>query len=60
MHTQTHVFYNRSNGYNSLNTAHVRSLTVAEILIRDGLEGLPWVQIAKLTSFQACLVKFFD
>jgi hypothetical protein len=29
----------------------MRSSTVAEILIREGLEGLPWVQTAKLTSF---------
>jgi hypothetical protein len=41
MPTQTQVFYNRGNGYDRLNTANVRSLTVAEILLRDGLEDLP-------------------
>jgi hypothetical protein len=51
MPTQTHIFDNRKNGYGRLNTAQVRSSIAAEILIGEGLEGLPWVWTVKLTSF---------
>jgi hypothetical protein len=53
MPTQTHVFDNRRNSYGHLNTAPVRSSTVAKILLRGGggLEDLPWVRTVKLTSF---------
>jgi hypothetical protein len=49
-----------SNGYSHLNTAHMWSSTVAEILLGEGLEDLPWVRTAKLTSFQAYFIKFID
>jgi hypothetical protein len=39
MTTQTHVFVNRSNGYGRLNTAHVRSSPVAQILFREVLRA---------------------
>jgi hypothetical protein len=47
MPTQTHVFDNRSNSYDHLNTTHVRSSTVTEILLRKGLEDMRWVQTVK-------------
>jgi hypothetical protein len=51
MPTQTHIFDNYSNNYGHLKTAHVRSSTVAENLLREGLEDLTWVQTSELTSF---------
>jgi hypothetical protein len=51
MPTQTHSFFNRSNSYGRLDIAHVRSSLVAKILLREGLDGLPWVQTTKLSSF---------
>jgi hypothetical protein len=39
MPNQTHIFDNRNNGYNRLDTAHVRSSPVAEILLRDVLRA---------------------
>jgi hypothetical protein len=51
MPTERHNFDNRSNGYGCLNTALVRSLIVADILLRGDLEDLPWAWTTKLTSF---------
>jgi hypothetical protein len=48
MPTQTHVFDNRRNSYGRLNTAHMQSSPVTEILLREGLEGLPRVRTVKL------------
>jgi hypothetical protein len=51
MPTQTHVFVTAAMVTAILSIAHVWSSAVAEISIREGLEGLPWVQTTKLITF---------
>jgi hypothetical protein len=49
MPTHTHIFDNRRNGYGHLNTAYVRSSTVAEILLMEGPEDLLLSKLALLS-----------